>query len=123
MARRLIRLVRRLIDWSGATPVDSGSNKNVGKRRKHIKKIIYYGSDSSSSSHKDDDSTSSKKKTVKQGYSKSSFIYSRIPYNSNAHLLSIHLGKPARFDGRTILGGAIKCVAIFFRSTLAFGMS
>ena len=28
-----------------------------------------------------------------------SFDYSRIPYNSNAHLLSIPLGKPPHFDG------------------------
>jgi hypothetical protein len=35
-------------------------------------------------------------KTVNQNYS---FDYSRIPYNSNAHLLSIPLDKPAHFDG------------------------
>jgi hypothetical protein len=28
-----------------------------------------------------------------------SFDYSRIPYNLNAHLLSIPLGKPPHFDG------------------------
>jgi hypothetical protein len=39
---------------------------------------------------------SSKKKTVNQNYS---FDYSRIPYNSNAHLLSIPLGKHLHFDG------------------------
>jgi hypothetical protein len=27
------------------------------------------------------------------------FDYSRIPYNSNAHLLSMLLGKPPHFDG------------------------
>jgi hypothetical protein len=37
-----------------------------------------------------------KKKIVNQNYS---FYYSRIPYNSNAHLLSITLGKPSHFDG------------------------
>jgi hypothetical protein len=37
-----------------------------------------------------------KRKTVNQNYS---FDYSRIPYNSNAHLLSIPLGKPPHFDG------------------------
>jgi hypothetical protein len=36
---------------------------------------------------------------VKQNYSKTSFNYSCIPYNSNAHLLSIPLGKPPHFDG------------------------
>jgi hypothetical protein len=35
-------------------------------------------------------------KTVNQNYS---FDYSRIPFNSNAHLLSILLGKPPHFDG------------------------
>jgi hypothetical protein len=33
---------------------------------------------------------------VNQNYS---FDYSRIPFNSNAHLLSIPLGKPPHFDG------------------------
>jgi hypothetical protein len=37
-----------------------------------------------------------RKKTVNQNYS---FDYSRIPLNSNAHLLSIPLGKPPHFDG------------------------
>jgi hypothetical protein len=30
---------------------------------------------------------------------KISFNYSRIPYNSNVHFLSIPLGKPPHFDG------------------------
>jgi hypothetical protein len=81
-------------------PTDSGSShKNRdGKKKRHIKKIIYYDSDTSSSSPRDDDDedSSSKKKTVNQNYS---FDYSRIPYNSNAHLLSIPLGKPPHFDG------------------------
>jgi hypothetical protein len=77
-------------------PIDSGSShkKRDGKKRR-IKKIIHYDSDASSSSPRDDDS-SSKKKTVNQNYS---FHYSRIPYNSNAHLLSIPLEKPLHFDG------------------------
>jgi hypothetical protein len=65
-----------------------------GERR--IKKIIYYDSDASSSSPHDDDNDSSKRKTVNQNYS---FDYSRIPFNLNAHLLSIPLGKPPHFDG------------------------
>jgi hypothetical protein len=80
-------------------PTDSGSShkKRDGKKKRHIKKIIYYDSDASSSSPRDDDdSSSSKKKTVNQNYSSD---YSRIPYNSNAHLLSIPLGKPPHFDG------------------------
>jgi hypothetical protein len=79
---------------------DSGSNnkRKDGKNKRCIKKIIYYDSDTSSSSPRDDDNeySSTKKKTVNQNYS---FDYSRIPYNSNAHLLSISLGKPPRFDG------------------------
>jgi hypothetical protein len=79
-------------------PTDSGSShkKRDGKKKRRIKKIIYYDSDVSSSSPHDDDDSSSKKKIVNQNYS---FDYSRSPYNSNAHLLSIPLGKPPQFDG------------------------
>jgi hypothetical protein len=80
-------------------PADSGSShkKRARKKKRRIKKIIYYDSDTSSSSPRnDDDDSSSKKKTVNQNYS---FDYSRIPYNSNAHLLSIPFGKPPHFDG------------------------
>jgi hypothetical protein len=80
-------------------PTDSGSShkKRDRKKKRHIKKIIYYDTDASSSSPRDDDDdSSSKKKTVNQNYS---FDYSRIPYNSNAHLLSIPLVKPPHFDG------------------------
>jgi hypothetical protein len=83
----------------GDKPIDSGSNnKKEGKKKSFIKKIIYHDSDASSSSPKDDDDedSSSKKKTVNQNYS---FYYSRIPYNSNAHLLSIPQSKPPHFDG------------------------
>jgi hypothetical protein len=41
-----------------------------------------------------------KEKMVNQNYSKTSINYSRIPYNTNAHLLSIPLGKPPYFDGK-----------------------
>jgi hypothetical protein len=81
-------------------PTNSGSShkKRDGKKKRCIKKIVYYDSDASSSSPKDedDDDSSSKKKTVNQNYS---FDYSRIPFNSNVHLLSIPLGKPPHFDG------------------------
>jgi hypothetical protein len=80
-------------------PTDSDSihKKRDRKKKRRIKKIIYYDSDASSSSPRDDDNnSSSKKKTVNQNYS---FDYSRFPYNSNAHLLSIPLGKPQHFDG------------------------
>jgi hypothetical protein len=71
-------------------PTDSGLShkKRDGKKKRRIKKIIYYDSDASSSSPHDDDD-SSKRKTINQNYS----------FNSNAHLLSIPLGKPPHFDG------------------------
>jgi hypothetical protein len=80
-------------------PTDSGSShkKRDGRKKRRIKKIIYYDSDASSSSPRDDnDDDSSKKKSVNQNYS---FDYSRILFNSNAHLLLILLGKPPHFDG------------------------
>jgi hypothetical protein len=81
----------------GDKPTDSGSShkKRDGKKKRCIKKIICYDSDASSSSPRDEDS-SLKKKMVNQNYS---FDYSRIPYNSNAHLLSIPLGKPPHSNG------------------------
>jgi hypothetical protein len=85
----------------GDKPTNSGSShkKRDGKKKRHIKKIIYYDSDASSSLPRDDDDedSSSKKKTVNQNYY---FDYSCIPYNSNAHLLSISLRKPPHFDGQ-----------------------
>jgi hypothetical protein len=79
-------------------PTDSGSShkKRDRKKKRRIKKIIYYDNDALSFSPHDDDDSSSKKKTINQNCS---FDYSRIPYNSNAHLLSIPLGKPLHFDG------------------------
>jgi hypothetical protein len=77
-------------------PTDSGSShkKKDRKKKRHIKKIVYYDSDESSSSQIDDDDE--KKKTINSNFS---FDYSRIPSNSNAHLLLIPLGKPSHFDG------------------------
>jgi hypothetical protein len=79
---------------------NSGSNnkRKDGKQKRHIKKVIYYDSDTASFSPRGDDDkdSSTKKTTVNQNYS---FDYSRIPYNSNAHLLSIPLGNPPQFDG------------------------
>ena len=90
-----------------------------GKKKRRIKKIVYYDSDSSSSSQRDDDDDSStKKKTVNQNYS---FDYSRMSYNSNAHLLSIPLGKPSTLMEMITLFGAIKCSVIYSLSILAFG--
>jgi hypothetical protein len=103
-------------------PTDSGSShkKRDGKKKRRIKKIIYYDSDASSSSSTgdDDEDSSSKKKTINQNYS---FDYSRIPYNSNAHLLSIPLGNPHTLMERIIHFGVIKCVVIYFPSILVFG--
>ena len=81
-------------------PMDSGSShkRRDGKTKKTrcIKEIIYYDdSDESTSSQKDDDDYE-KKKTVNSNFS---FDYSRIPQSTNAHLLSIPLGKPPHFDG------------------------
>jgi hypothetical protein len=80
-------------------PTDSGSGhrRKDGKKKKtrHIKEIVYYDDiDESTSSQKDNDYD--KRKTVNSNFS---FDYSRIPHSSNAHLLSIHLGKPPHFDG------------------------
>jgi hypothetical protein len=81
-------------------PTDSCSShkKKDGKKKRRIKKIVYYDdSDESSSSQKDnDDYDYEKKKPVNSNFS---FDYSRIPQSSNAHLLSIPLGKPPHFDG------------------------
>jgi hypothetical protein len=83
-------------------PTDSGSShkKRDRKKKRCIKKSIYYDSDASSSSPRDNDDSSLKKKTINQNYS---FDYSCIPYNTNAHLLSIPLGKPPHFDGEDYL--------------------
>jgi hypothetical protein len=79
---------------------DSGlsQKKKEGKKKRRIKKIVYYDdSDESSSSQKDkDDNDHEKKKTVNSNFS---FDYSHIPQSTNAHLLSIPLGKPPHFDG------------------------
>jgi hypothetical protein len=74
---------------------DSSHKKKGGKKKRRIKKIVYYDSDESSSSPRDD-KYDKKKKLVNLNFS---FDYSRIPFNSNAHLLSIQLGKPPHFDG------------------------
>ena len=80
-------------------PTDSGSGhkRRDGKKKKtrRIRKVVYYDSDESSSSQKDDE-CEEKKKTVNSNFS---FDYSRMPHSSNAHLLSISLGKPPHFDG------------------------
>jgi hypothetical protein len=106
----------------GDKPTDSGSShkKRDGKKKRRIKKIIYYDSDASSSSPRDDDDEDSlsKKKTVNQNYS---FDYSRIPYDSNAHLLSIPLENPHTLMEKTICFGVIKCVVTYFLFILVFG--
>jgi hypothetical protein len=100
-------------------PTNSGSShkKRDGKKKRCIKKIIYYDNDASSSSPRDDDS-SSKKKTVNQNYS---LDYSRIPYNSNAHLLSIPLRKPPHFDREDYSFWSHKMRSHLFSHILAYG--
>jgi hypothetical protein len=106
----------------GNKPTDSDSNnkRKDGKKKRRIKKIIYYDSDTSSSSPRDDDDedSSTKKKTVNQNYT---FDYSHISYNSNAHLLSIPLGKPPTLMETIIHFGVIKCVVIYSLFILVFG--
>jgi hypothetical protein len=106
----------------GDNITESGLNnkKKDGKKKRCIKKIIYHNSDASSSSPRDDDDKDSslKKKTINQNYY---FDYSRIPYNSNYHLLSIPLGNPLTLMEKTILFGVIKCIVIYFLSILVFG--
>jgi hypothetical protein len=111
-------------ELKGDKPTNSGSNnkRKDGKKKRNIKKSIYYDSDTSFSLPRDDDGedSSSKKKMVNQNYS---FDYSRIPYNSNAHLLSIPLGKPPHFDGEDYSFWSHKCVVIYFLSILVFDSS
>ena len=103
-------------------PTDSGSShkKKEGKKKRRIKKIVYYDdSDESSSSQKDnDDNDYEKKKTVNSNFS---FDYSRIPQSSNAHLLSIPLGKPPTLMERTTDFGVTKCIVICSLSIRAYG--
>jgi hypothetical protein len=101
-------------------PSDSGSSrkKRDGKKKRCIKKIVYYDSDESSSSPRNDDDE--KKKPVNSNFS---FDYSRIPVNSNAHLLSIPLGKPPHFDGEDYSFGVTKCVVTYSLSIQVSGRS
>jgi hypothetical protein len=104
----------------GDKAIESGLNNKKDEKKRCIMKIVYYDSDASSSSPKEDnnDDSSSKNKTVNQNYS---FDYSRISYNSNAHLLYIPLGKPLTLMEKIILSGVIKYVVIYFLFILAFG--
>jgi hypothetical protein len=107
----------------GDEPTDSCSNnKRKDGKKRCIKKIINYDSNASSSLPRDDDddNSSTKNKTVNQNYS---FNYSRMLYNSNAHLLPIPLGNPpppALMEMITRFG-AIKSVVIYSFSIVAFG--
>jgi hypothetical protein len=82
------------------TDSGSGHKRKDGKKKKtrRIKEIVYYDdSDESTSSQKDnDDNDYERRKPVNSNFS---FDYSRIPQSTNAHLLSIPLGKPPHFDG------------------------
>jgi hypothetical protein len=103
-------------------PTDSGLShkRKDGKKKKtrRIKEIVYYDdSDESSSSQKDDDNYE-KKKMVNSNFS---FDYSRIPQSTNAHLLSIPLGKPPTLMERTMDFGVTKCVVTCSLSIQAYG--
>ena len=99
-----------------------GHRRKDGKKKKTrcIKEIIYYDdSDESSSSQKDnDDNDYEKKKTVNSNFS---FDYSRIPKNSNAHLLSILLVNLHILMERTTDFGVTKCVVTCSLSIQAYG--
>ena len=99
----------------------SGHKRKDGKKKKtrRIKEIVYYDdSDESSSSQKDDDNDYEKKKTVNSNFS---FDYSRIPQSSNAHLLSIPLGKPPTLMERTTDFGVTKFLVTCSPSILVYG--
>jgi hypothetical protein len=103
-------------------PTDSGLShkRKDGKKKKtrRIKEIVYYDdSDESASSQKDDDNYE-KKKMVNSNFS---FDYSRIPQSTNAHLLSIPLGKPPTLMERTMDFGVTKCVVTCSLSIQAYG--
>jgi hypothetical protein len=102
------------------TLIDSGSNENEGKRRKHSRRSSTMTATPLCT--RTITPPPPRKRWLNKITLKHLFNYSRIPYNSNAHLLYIPLGKPPHFDVEGYLGEAIKCVVIFFLSTLAFGM-
>jgi hypothetical protein len=104
-------------------PTDSGlgHKRKDGRKKKtrRIKEIVYYDSDESSSSQKDNDNDYKKKKTVNSNFS---FDYSCILQSSNAHLLSIPLGKPPPIlMERTTDFGVTKCVATCSLSIQVYG--
>jgi hypothetical protein len=100
-------------------PSDYGSShkKRDRKKKRRIKKIVYYDNDESSSSPRDDD-YDEKNKPVNSNFS---FDYSRIPFNSNAHLLSIPLGKPPHFDGEDYSFWSHKMRSTYSLSIQVFG--
>jgi hypothetical protein len=74
----------------GDKPVDSGlNNKKKDGKKKCIKKIIYYDNDTSHLHQRTMTPLLQRKIQSNKNYSKMSSNYSRIPYNSNTHLLSI----------------------------------
>jgi hypothetical protein len=103
------------------TDLGSGHKRKDGKKKtRRIKEIVYYDdSDESASSQKDnDDNDYKRRKPVNSNFS---FDYSRIPQSTNAHLLSIPLGKPPHFDGEDYGFGATKCVVTYSLSIQAYG--
>jgi hypothetical protein len=103
------------------TDLGSGHKRKDGKKKtRRIKEIVYYDdSDESTSSQKDnDDNDYERRKPVNSNFS---FDYSRIPQSTNAHLLSIPLGKPPHLMERTTDFGVTKCVVTCSLSIQAYG--
>jgi hypothetical protein len=105
----------------GEKPIDSGSNKKEGKKNKCIKKIVYYESDTSTSSttsQKND--PSSKQKMVKIHSTALHLVIHAFLVPQILIYIQFLMASLRTLMGRIILGGVIKCVAIFYRSILAF---
>jgi hypothetical protein len=99
---------------------DSGHKRKDGKKKKtrRIKEIVYYDDSDESSSSQKDDYDYEKRKTVNSNFS---FDYSRIPQSTNAHLLSIPLGKPPHFDGEDYRFWSHKSIVTCSISIRAYG--
>jgi cation transport ATPase len=102
--------------------IDSGSSKNKKDgKKKCIKKIVYYHSDASSSSPKKDDDNDSKKKWSNKTTLRRLLITLAFLMVHMLIYYPFHLASLLTLMGKTIHGGVIRCVVIYFHSTLAFG--
>jgi hypothetical protein len=99
----------------------SGKTKKDGKKKKRIMKIVYCDSDASSSSPKEDNDNDSKKRrlnktTLRCLLSTLAFLMIQMLIYYSFCLVSL-----LTLMGKTIYGGTIRCVVIYFHSTIAFG--